>query len=161
MKLEQKLGIYFLIFIILFVFTQCKTQNNTIKAPFTITEKTYFYWVGGKEGSSGTTIKIVGTFNTTNLEFSSLYFQNHEYNVIPEFRQSEFTVIGNRSDQLKENIIMHSDPSQEFVNKPPNSEKKIPFDLEQNEAILVYSINGKDYYYKIEGLKELATVIFP
>lgn len=161
MKLVQKSGIYFLIFITLFAFTGCKTQNRTIKAPFTITEKTYFYWVGGKEGTSGTTIKIVGTFKTTNLEFSRIYFQNHEYKIVPEFKQSEFIVIGNRSDQLKENIIMHRDPSQEFGNKPPNSDKKIPFELEQNEAILVYAINGKDYYYKVESLKELATVTFP
>jgi hypothetical protein len=161
MKLVQKSGIYFLIFITLFAFMGCKTQNSTIKAPFTITEKTYFYWVGGKEGTNGTTIKIAGTFKTTNLEFSKIYFQNHEYKVIPEFKQSEFIVIGNRSDQLKENIIMHRDPSQEFGNKPPNSDKKIPFDLEQNEAILVYAINGKDYYYKVESIKELATVTFP
>jgi hypothetical protein len=155
-----KSGIYFTIFTLFLTFTQCKTQNG-MKAPFTITEKTYFYWVGGKKGSNGTSIKIVGNFETTNLDFPKIYFQNNEYEIVPEITGTKFTLIGNHSAAASQNITMHSDPKQEFGNQPENSVKKIPFDLEQNEAILVYTINGEDYYYKVSDIKELPRVTYP
>ena len=156
----QKLGIYFTIFIVLLTFTQCKTQNG-MKAPFSITEKSYFYWVGGKKGSNGTSIKIVGNFDTTNVEFPKLFFQNKEYQIVPEIKGNTFILVGNHSAIAKENIIMHSDPKEEFGNQPSSAEKKIPFELEKNEAILVYSINGQDFYFKITDIKQLETVTYP
>ena len=161
MKLLKKTSIYFIIVIIFLGFTQCKSQKAVQKAPFTITEKTYFYWVGGKKGSTGVNIKIVGNFDTTNLAFSSIYFQNREYKVVPEFRDKKFILIGRYETLNKKDIIMHQNPAQEFGNEPPMTEKKIPFDLQNDEAIIVYSINGKDFYYKVNGIKQLDTVYYP
>jgi hypothetical protein len=160
MALLQKSGIYFTILTIFLVFTHCKTQNG-MKAPFSITEKSYFYWVGGKKGSNGTSIKITGNFETTNVEFPKLYFQNKEYQIVPEITGNKFTLVGNHSAIANENIVMHSDPKQEFGNQPSSAEKKIPFELEKNEAILVYSINGKDFYFKVTDIKQLETVTYP
>ena len=55
----KKSKVLWLVFI-LFGFAQCKSQKVTKEIPFEITEKTYFHFVGGREGSTGTTIKIVG-----------------------------------------------------------------------------------------------------
>lgn len=156
----SKSGIYLTIFILFLTFSQCKTQN-VMKAPFAITENTYFYWVDEAKGTNGTTIKIVGNTHTTNLEFPKIYFQNNEYQIVPRISGNEFTLIGNISAIANENITMHSDPKQEFGNQPISSTKKIPFDLEQNEAILVYAINGEDFYYKISDIKELPRIIYP
>lgn len=160
MALLKKSGIYFTILTIFLTFTHCKTQSG-MKAPFSITEKSYFYWVGGKKGSNGTSIKIVGNFETTNVDFPKLYFQNKEYQIVPEITGNKFTLVGNHSAITNENIVMHRDPKQEFGNQPSSAEKKIPFELEKNEAILVYSINGKDFYYKVTDIKQLETVTYP
>jgi len=161
MKLLQRSGIFFLTLMVFSIISQCKTQERVVKDPFSITENTYFYWVGGKKGTSGTTIKIVGTTESTNLQFTKIYFQNYEYNVIPQIGNMGFILIGNRSSLIKENITVHSDPKQEYGNQPINANKNIPFDLEQNEALLVYTINGKDFYHKVKDVKQLETVTYP
>ena len=37
----------------------------------------------------------------------------------------------------------------------------IPFELEDDQAVLVYQINGKDFYYKISDIEKLETVYYP
>ena len=148
----------------IFVFlnlSQCKSQDINNKVPFKITEKTYFYWVGGKKGTNGVTIKIVGNFETTNLGFSSIFFQNREYDIIPNFSTDKFTLIGNYSKLVKKDINMHQNPANEYGNEAPNMEKNIPFDLENDEAVLVYVINGKEFFVKISDIKQLDTVNYP
>lgn len=161
MKFTQNAVKYLLAVMILFSFTKCKTQIVEQKTPFKITEKTYFYFVGGKKGTSGTTIKIVGNANTLNLGFTTIFFQNHEYKIIPEFRAEKFILVGSNTEIRKNDFNMHQDAAGEYGNEAPKLEKKIPFDLEKNEAVLVYRVNGEDFYLKITDIKQLKTVYYP
>lgn len=156
MKVIQKLGIFSIIFILFLSFSQCKSQDVKEKVPFTIIEKTYFYWVGGKKGTNGLNIKIVGNFNTTNLDFTTIYFQNREYKVVPQFSADKFTLIGSYSVLNTKEILAEQD----IENKTSEGNEKILSELENDEAIIVYAINGKNYYYKINGVKKLETVYY-
>jgi len=160
MKQIYKLGISLVLLIVILSFTNCKTQNVDQAPPFTIHEKTYFYWVGGKKGTAGTEIRIKGVKTTTNVEFPTIFFQNHEYKIATEININGFVLIGNSTELIKKDMIMHEDSAGEYGNTAPN-EKKIPFDLQKDEAVLVYSINGKDFYHKITGIKQLETVNYP
>ena len=151
---------YIVLFALLLNFTNCKTQSIQQEAPFTIIEKSYFKWAGGKKGDQGTTIKLVGNFETTNLGFSNIYFQNYKYKVIPELRGNTFTLIGNRSS-LKKDMNMSGNAIDEYGNTPPELDKEIPFDLQKDEAVIEYSINGQVYFHKVAGVKQLETVYYP
>ena len=62
-----------LLFIFLFCNgVSCKPQIMATSAPFDIDEKTYFYWVGGKQGTQGTTINLLDVQN--HLIFLSLNY---------------------------------------------------------------------------------------
>ena len=161
MKKIQKISKILLIAIFLIGFVQCKTQDVAQKVPFEITQKTYFYFVGGTKGTNGTTIKIVGTAETRNVTFSTIFFQNHEYKISPEYKGDRFILTGGKTAMSKPNLDLYGNPISEYGNTAPKVEKKIPFDLEKNEAILVYNINGKDFYYKITDIEALDTVIYP
>ena len=161
MKGLKKTSIYFIIAIMLFGFTQCKSQKIEQEVPFKITEKTYFYWVGGRKGSTGINIKIIGNFDADNVEFTNLYFKEKAYKIVPEFKENGFTIIGSYSKLNKKDLILHQDPAKEFGNEPPIIEKKIPYDLQNDEALIVYTIKGKEFYYKVSGVKQLATVYYP
>ncbi|MCK4562815.1 MAG: hypothetical protein KAT78_07910 [Flavobacteriaceae bacterium] len=161
MKFTQNTVKYLLVLIILFSLTKCKTQVVKQKAPFEIVEKTYFYFAGGKKGTNGTTIKLVGKANTLNLGFTTIFFQNHEYKIIPEFNTEKFILVGSNTEIRKNDLNMHRDAVEEYGNEVPKLEKKFPFDLEKNEAVLVYRINGEDFYYKITDIKQLKTVYYP
>jgi hypothetical protein len=49
--------------------------------------------------------------------------------------------------------IMSSDPVEENKNRVPQKTEKIPFELEEDEAILVFSQNNKTKYYKLTGIE--------
>lgn len=151
-KSEWKLS---LALFILFLAAGCKTQSLETSAPFSIDEKSYFHWVGGKEGTQGTTIRLAGHTSSMNLSFSKIYFQNHEYDVVPQFSSNGFLLEANFSAFKDPVNIMHMDPVKEYGNKPPVLEKKIPFDLKDDEAIILYSVNGREGYHKVTGVKEL------
>lgn len=161
MNYFTKISVGLIFLIVFFSLIQCKTQMVEQKAPFEITEKTYFNFVGGKKGSNGTTIKVVGNANTLNLHFTTIFFQDHEYKIVPEFKGEKFILIGSKTEIIKDDIIMHHDPAKEFGNQVPKLKKKIPFELEDTEAVLVYRVNGEDFYYKITGVKQLKTVYYP
>ena len=149
------------VLLVLLLSMSCKTQYVETSAPFTIEEKVYFHWAGGQQGAHGTTIRIRGEQTSMNVSFSKIYFQNHEYEIAPVFTSNGFLLEGNFSEYKPDDMILHADPVQEYGNTPPDVEKKIPFELEADEAIIVYSVNGREGFHKVTGMKELDRVFRP
>ena len=54
----------------------------------------------------------------------------------------------------KGNYKMHSDPKKEYGNRPPQPVAKAPVEIEDNEAVLVFTENDKEKFYKITGIEE-------
>jgi len=161
MKVFKSIYVQLTITILSVIVIGCKSQNLETTAPFDIDEKTYFYWVVGKQGTEGTTIRLAGHTQTLNISFSKLYFQNHEYSIVPQFNNEGFIIEGTFSKFRKKEMVMHRDPAAEYGNEVPKMEKKIPFDLENDEAILLYSVNGLEGYHKIKGINQLDKVYRP
>jgi hypothetical protein len=134
----------------------CKSTLTQKKIPFTIDEKAYYQWVDGTEGARGTTITIKGNAKSLNLSFSKIYFQNQAYDVVPEFKGTDFVLSATKRELYKPDLVMSRDPEDEYGNKPPDAAKsKIPFDLEDDEAVLEYSVSGRESYYKVSGIEKL------
>jgi len=161
MKKIKSIHVQLTIIILSVIMIGCKSQNLATSAPFSIDEKTYFYWNGGKQGTEGTTIRLVGHTQSLNVSFSKLYFQNHEYGIVPEFNSQGFVIEGSFSKFREKDVILHKDPAAEYGNEPQKVEKKIPFDLKDDEAVLLYSVNGMEGYHKISGIKQLDKVYMP
>ena len=143
------------------ILLSCRSQQVQAKAPFSIGEKTYFHWVEGKEGGKGTTIQLKGRSSTTNLAISKIYFQNHEYKVVPEINGLDFVLTGTRTSSYDKEKSMSSDPGVEYGNQPPPVGKNIPFDLKEDEAVIQYSVNGAEAFLKVTQIKQLETVYRP
>jgi len=156
----KSVNIYIFSIFISMILIGCKSQNLDTTVPFDIVEKNYFNWVGGKQGTQGTTIILKGKTSSMNISFSKIYFQNNEYDVVPEFNSYGFEIRGNFSEFRGGDRVMDSDPSAEYGNKAVE-EKKIPFDLKDTEAILQYTVNGLEGYHKISDIKKLEKVYMP
>jgi hypothetical protein len=52
----------------------------------------------------------------------------------------------------KSDLVMSSDPKDEFANKVPDISPTTPFKLENDEAVIVYSQNEAIKYYKITNI---------
>ena len=161
MKKIKSTHIYLLATVFAVVIVGCKSQSLETSAPFDIVDKTYFKWISGKQGTEGTSIRLEGRTKSLNVSFSKVYFQNHEYDIVPEFNKDGFVIIGNFTEFRKKDKVMHRDPAAEYGNEIPKTEKKIPFDLQDDEAILLYSVNGMEGYHKITGIKQLDKVYRP
>ncbi len=54
---------------------------------------------------------------------------------------------GNRS------FVLSSDPREEYGNRMPVIPEEIPFELNEDEAVIVFTENNKVKFYKIRGIK--------
>lgn len=54
----------------------------------------------------------------------------------------------------KQDLIMSSDPKEEYANKMPQKAEKAPFELQDDEAVIVFYQNNKKKYFKITGIQE-------
>jgi hypothetical protein len=54
----------------------------------------------------------------------------------------------------KQDLIMSSDPKEEYANKMPQKAGKLPFELQDDEAVIVFTQNNKTKYFKITGILE-------
>ena len=151
--------LFLFVALVFFGFAIHQNVYSQKEAPFTIVEKSYFYYVSGKKATNGFKIQIVGTFDTTNLEFTTIYFQNRELKVVPNFHLDKFTIVGGYTTLSSKDILVDEIAISSDVAKKDGDD--IPFELEDDQAVLVYQINGKDFYYKISDIKKLETVYYP
>ena len=121
-KSERK---FIFLMTVLFLAIGCKTQSLETSAPFTINEKVYFDWVGGKQGTQGTTVRLRGKTSSLSISFSKIFFQNREYGVVPQFNSEGFLLEASFSEMTPPVDIMGTTPEIENVNKPPKERKKI------------------------------------
>ncbi len=137
----------------------CKTQITEKKAPFTIKDKSFFYFEDSEKGTKGVEIRIVGHATTSNLSFSKVYFKNRVFEIAPLINVNNFTLAGRSTALTKPEMNIDGDAAKEYGNQAPKVSKNIPFDLKDNEALIVYSVNGEDFYYKVTDMVQLDSVI--
>jgi hypothetical protein len=155
----KNVTLFLFIALLSFGFAPHQNDFSQKKVPFIIVEKSYFYYVSGKKATNGFKIQIVGTYDTTNLEFTTIYFQNRELKIIPNFHLDKFTLVGGYTTLSSKDILVDEIALNNEVAKKDSND--IPFELEDDQAVLVYQINGKDFYYKISDIEKLETVYYP
>lgn len=147
--------------LLLLILASCGGQQITQDTPFSIEEKYYYHWVGGKQGTKGTTIEIGGSIETLNISFSKIYFQNHEYEVVPDINNLYFRLVGNRTEFRNQDKVMSSNPADEYGNQAPKTGATFPFDLKDDEAVIMYTLSGREGFLKVTGIKQMDTVYKP
>lgn len=127
-------------FFTLLIFSQCKSSEKVLDKvqPFKIESATYSDWIGGVKGVRGTTIKIVVT--NMNVNIDTLYFRGNK--IIPELiklENNKLQIVGNIINKEKQILVLHSNPKQEYGNKPPvKTDTNFPFELASDEIVISY-----------------------
>ncbi|MGJ8760148.1 MAG: hypothetical protein ACSHXA_06360 [Polaribacter sp.] len=142
------------ILLLILSFSQCgstKFQKNT---SFIIDSANYMTWTGEQPRIHGINVQIQ-LKEKSNITFDSLYFRNKATKV--EIKEASLIIANYTTSKSKNlDVTLHLDPKKEFKNKLP-VQKKIPFELSKNEAVLSYQLNGETKYYKIKEIKERDT----
>lgn len=139
-------------------FTTCKTTKTNGNPPFAISGATYNYWAGGQAGVSG--IKVIINYTSDQeVTFDKIYFQKKEGTVENHKREGKTFLIGRIStSKLRGDRILDIDPKKEMNNKLP---EKIPFDLKEDEAVIIYTYKGESHHYKVTNIKKTKSDFYP
>ena len=162
----KKLAGILILVIILLGFSFCSATKNNMKEittknpPFKVTKATYNTWVGGKQGVKGLNIAIA--IDKLEIKLDSVFFRNRKAVLMRDISIKEnifngvFTILKTQHD-----YNLDIDPLKEYGNKAPVISRKMPFELERNEAVVSYLYKGDTHYYKIENLVKKETIIYP
>jgi len=138
------------IFSFLITFLACNSQKNTIKSiNDSILTATYESWVAGiKGGGSGINFNItLKNKLPENTQLLRVIFKGYEV---------KCTAISDLNYQAS---IRTEGNQKEF--EPTTSSPKSNIKLADNEAVLIYLVDGKEVQNKINNVKRLETIHFP
>lgn len=135
-------------------FTACGSSQKLVdKLPFTLGELRIEPWsVGESNMQMGVNIYIpVQDFDRSSITLDSLYYQGKVVKLEPIKKDSYQVFIGRFMETRPSNLILHADPKKEFGNQPPQSPVKPPYGINDQQALLKFTINGQDHYYKLSN----------
>ena len=129
------------------------------EAPFKINNATYQEWVAGvKGGGSGITVILeIEEFDSYKISLDSVYFRDYKASV----SKSKGNYIAHIKTNInkQEDIILHQSPQNEYGNKAPAVENKIPSQSTSKDAILVFKEKNKVKYLAIK-LTKVASILY-
>ena len=140
-------------------------QKIKTTTPFTMGEVTSQSWVAGVEGGgSGINVFIPVSGLNDKTALKNLYYNGKVVKLEKNAQNGKTVYIGRyktAANQPKE-IVIDANTKKEYGNKVEETSKdKIPFELEEDEAMLEFSVNGKVSYYKIANIKKVNPVAYP
>lgn len=150
--MKKFIGIGFITLLII-TFFGCGVSKAQNEHPFKVLSATFANSVVEQTDLVLTTLKI--TTNNKEIELDSVYFRNHKASLKRLDSIGNSLFIGSfTTSTTPHDYILDSDPKQEFGNKPPVTVSKLPFELNDNEAVVSYFYKDNINYYKILEVKE-------
>lgn len=143
-------------------FSQCSSAKQLeTKAPMHFGNAYFQKWLAGVQGG-GSGINLVIPVATNSIALDSVYFRNRSAK-LELGAASPKAYIGRFKTALnqKKDMILSSDPKEEFKNKVPDAVETIPFELKDNECVVSYQDGTKTKYYKITGIVEKDMIPYP
>ncbi len=151
----------------------CASQNTfQTDPPFSISEAKAQNWAAGREeGGAGTKLSMRwNPYEPGAYTPDTLYFRGRALKPVVQDTETGMLLVASyerlKWEREDRDMVMSADSIQEVGNQPPmplEGMDKVPFELEGDEAVLVYSrvSDGQRFYYKIEGIKQMPARSYP
>lgn len=94
----------------------------------------------------------VSAIQTERVELNSVYFRGRKAPL--ELHPDRPGIYMANFDTGKPDMVMHEDPKKEYGNKVPEVHEKPPFELDEDEALIVFTENNTTKFYKITGIEQ-------
>ncbi|MEZ4801615.1 MAG: hypothetical protein R2797_02500 [Gelidibacter sp.] len=140
------------------LFSNCSSaQKLQEKAPFDLEEVYCQKWIAGvKGGGSGINLFLdIKNQIPQNIQLDSAYFRGRVAKI--ELIEDKNTIYVARFDSdfnQKTDIVMSSDPNEEYGNQAPKINGKFPFELKDSECVISFKEQNETKYFKIENIVE-------
>ncbi len=135
------------------LFASCGScQKLQDESPVAIDEYYFQEWVAGARGAgSGINFTVALKEVPTTITMKDIYFRNMKTE-LQQGKQAPSVFTGYFKTNLNEpmDLTMNADPKKEYGNEAPKLDKKdMPFELQDNEAVISCEEDGKIEYYKL------------
>ncbi len=162
MKIVKQTSLLLLLCLIAISISHCRSaQKLQSKVPLEIGIVYYQTWIAGvKGGGSGVNLYIPIISNTNRVELDSVYFHG-KVSKLEAYSDSLFIGRFKTNINQKKDMILSSDPLEEYGNQVPKLEKEIPFKLNENQCVISYKEGSKIKYFKIENIKKKELLAYP
>lgn len=142
--------------LMVFGLTSCANGKKLQEeAPVSLKQAYYTSWTGGVKGADSGFTLFIPAESDNSIQMDSVYFRGRKAvleksGAEPNLYVAYFKI---PSEEGKApDVVMHIDPKKEYGNKPPQLPEKIPFELDEGEAVVRYSRDGKEKYFRITGI---------
>ncbi|RAV29432.1 hypothetical protein [Sinomicrobium soli] len=89
----------------------------------------------------------------TGISLDSIYYRGRRAALRKTEKDSYAVYIADFPATARPDRVVHSDPRKESGNRPSSVSSGIPFDLEDNEAVVRYTEKGKVRYFRISRVR--------
>ena len=143
-------------------FSQCSSsQKLQEKAPATFGDVYFQRWNAGIQGG-GSGINLFIPVTDNNVVLDSVYFRGKSAKL--ETKTTDTSLyIGRFKTEFNQpkDIVMSSNPLDEYNNPLPIQKEKIPFILKGSECVVSYKDGQTTKYFKIENIIEKEAINYP
>lgn len=147
---------YLLGIIALFGLSNCANGKKLQEKPPVAFEQAFYITSSKADKNSGTDLQLfipVNAYDDREVALDSVYFRGKKAK-LEKLTNNENVYTAYFETAKKGDIIMSSDPREEYGNQAPIIPKDFPFELKADEAIISFEKGGKTGYYKITGIQE-------
>lgn len=140
------------VFAIFMSFSKCEKSQVPTKPPSKIKEAYSQNWVGGQPGVKGTLVTLKLEKVSSSIVFDSIFF-NEKVTKLDVKKSDDYLILTGKFIEdayPKKDLILSSDPREEFGNTPPTAKVTVPFEIAKNEAIISYFKDGEKKYFLLK-----------
>ncbi|MGB3775069.1 MAG: hypothetical protein WA951_07400 [Leeuwenhoekiella sp.] len=148
----------FFFLIMLQTLTGCAQNRQLVEEPpFTLSNTYYTSWIAQQpENSSGIDFFFEIGDKPDNVDFKQIFFKGDVAKIQANEDNTRY-VAHFSSVKGQKDYKLSSDMSEEANNPRPYIATKSPVDIANDEALIVYSQNGKDYFFKMTNIQDKGT----
>lgn len=145
------------------LFLHCAGNKDTFQEnpPFAVQEAYFQHWVAGTpSGGRGTNLTIRFADIPEKVQVKKVYFRGKVQQAKPNRNVSnEYTAYFTTPE--KKDMVVADNPEKEAQNPVPEIHKDTLFNLKNTEAVLLYEVDNKTFYYKLKNLEEKQAIAYP
>ncbi|MGZ0015497.1 hypothetical protein [Yeosuana sp. AK3] len=162
MKVIKKIYYFVsLVFMGLLVSKCSSAQELQANIPLEIGEVYYQHWIAGiKGGGSGVNVFINVVYNKKNIELDSVYFQG-QVTKVEKVNDTLFIGRFKTTANQKNDVIMSSNPKEEYGNKVQLPSENNPFKLTNHQCVISYKEGSKIKYFKMDNMAKRPLQAYP
>lgn len=114
----------------------------------------YTTWTGGVKGAGSGVNLFIPVAADAEIKMDTVYFRGRK-GVLEKVDSEEGLYVARfKNPGADKDFVMHKDPKMEYGNEVPKMIEKIPFDLAEGEAVVRYTRNGKEKFFRITNIQK-------